>query len=145
MTLFYLISKASTSLKNVFCLQDAFLAGQHFAKHYPDSMTRLDRIKVESKKSNEELKTGKNSSKLNNCGNTCNASNNKIKKMKVENGHITEEKAAADLFPLNLISNRFKSADMESSKGKPCIFRVVTLGFQFLPIIHSLLRFSIPI
>ncbi|XP_033217154.1 protein ABHD18 isoform X3 [Belonocnema kinseyi] len=95
---------------------DAFLAGQHFAKHYPDSMTRLDRIKVESKKRNEELKTSKDSSKLNNCDNTHKASANTIRKIKVENGKMAEEEAAADLFSLNLISNRFKSPNLNSWK-----------------------------
>ena len=91
-------------------------------------MTRIDRLKFESKKSNEEQMTGKDSGKLNNCDNTHNKSD-KIQKKKVENEQVAEEKAAADLFPLNLISNRFKNADSESLKGKPYMLRVVTLGF----------------
>ncbi|XP_051172525.1 protein ABHD18 isoform X2 [Leptopilina boulardi] len=108
---------------------DAFLAGQHFAKHYPASMARINRIRNESQTTNTKIKTTKNSifsaidehsnvnvDKVNSNNNNNNNNNNNSNNNKVENFQIAEEKAAARLFPLNLISNRFKNTDSDSLK-----------------------------
>lgn len=91
---------------------DAFLAGQHFAKHYPASMARITRIRNESRTTNTEIKTTKSTNETSN-GNSAALKKN----VKAEKIQIAEEKAAAKLFPLNLISNKFKNADDDSLKG----------------------------
>lgn len=112
-------------------LQEAFLAGQHFAKHYPASMNRVNRLKNEFGKSKDEGDC------LRTAGKDRGANDNKIED-KVENKidkncldstyvkskdndlmrQVAEEKSAAKLFSLNLISNKFKSNDLEALKGK---------------------------
>ncbi|XP_076179030.1 protein ABHD18 isoform X2 [Ptiloglossa arizonensis] len=98
--------------------EDAFLAGQHFAQHYPASMTRVNELKENSEGGNEEINKKINTttatqtvvdSKLNK---SCEFSNedNKLETQ------ITNEKAAAKIFPLNLISNRFKLKDSNALK-----------------------------
>ncbi|KAL0121675.1 hypothetical protein PUN28_006876 [Cardiocondyla obscurior] len=98
---------------------DAFLAGQHFAKHYPASLKRVDQLRKskESNKDNNAMgdKTSTNSIDCHN-RNAINVivegecKNNQLQYQ------IAEEKAAAKIFPLNLISNRFKPKDPNSLK-----------------------------
>ncbi|KAL2731450.1 protein ABHD18 isoform X6 [Vespula squamosa] len=106
--------------------EEAFLAGQHFAKHYPASMNRINRLKNEFEKSND-VGNG-----LTTAANNGGASDNKIEN-KIDNNclgstyrkgkgndlmrQVAEEKSAAKLFSLNLISNKFKSNDLEALKG----------------------------
>lgn len=78
-------------------------------------MARINRIRDESQTTNTQLKSTKNvliDVDPSN-GNIEENNNNKP-----ENYQIDEEKAAAKLFPLNLISNRFKSSDADALKGK---------------------------
>ncbi|XP_008216596.1 protein ABHD18 isoform X1 [Nasonia vitripennis] len=84
---------------------DAFLAGQHFAKHFPASMKRFHKIKTESKDSVDQKPTS-NSTYGNGNGNGV-----------TENQQLAEEKAAATLFPLSLISSKFKNAQPDVLKG----------------------------
>ena len=83
--------------------QDAFLAGQHFAKHYPASMKRIDKLRKESTESNGD----------NNIADDVNSTNSIAKDNNISIEHesknenqlqlqIAEEKAAAKIFPLNL-------------------------------------------
>ncbi|XP_012523375.1 protein ABHD18 isoform X4 [Monomorium pharaonis] len=94
---------------------DAFLAGQHFAKHYPASMKRVDKLREESDESNKDNTTGDTIS--------TNSTDNRIDNNESKNSNnqlryqIAEEKAAAKIFPLNLISNRFKPKDSNALKG----------------------------
>lgn len=101
---------------------DAFLAGQHFAKHYPASMQRVDKLKEESNESyndnNTVVDTRNGTNSINN-----NSDNNTSAKCESTNEsnqlqcQIAEEKADAKIFPLNLISNKFKSKDSYALKG----------------------------
>ncbi|KAH0558243.1 protein ABHD18 [Cotesia glomerata] len=77
---------------------DAFLAGQHFAQHFPASVRRMCEL-------TDDLKN--NSDK--------NQDNNIIKRASfdVTDESAADEKAAAKMFPLNLISNRFKPSEPE--------------------------------
>ncbi|XP_014204801.1 protein ABHD18 isoform X2 [Copidosoma floridanum] len=89
---------------------DAFLAGQHFAKHFPASMKRFNKIKDESRDdvNNLSLKYEKDvQTPLN--GNNGNGT--------VQKAQFAEEKAAATLFPLHLISDRFKNSQEDALKG----------------------------
>ncbi|KAL6428395.1 protein ABHD18 isoform X2 [Cataglyphis hispanica] len=100
---------------------DAFLAGQHFVKHYPASMKRVDKLRKESEEDYKDnntlgdMKNGTNS--INN-----NSNNNISAKYESKNEsnqlqqQIAEEKAAAKIFPLNLISNKFKPKDPNTLK-----------------------------
>ncbi|XP_074107923.1 protein ABHD18 [Cotesia typhae] len=78
---------------------DAFLAGQHFVQHFPASVRRMCEL-------TDDLKN--NSDK--------NQDNNIIKRASfdVTDESAADEKAAAKMFPLNLISNRFKPSEPES-------------------------------
>ncbi|KAJ8676414.1 hypothetical protein QAD02_012201 [Eretmocerus hayati] len=90
---------------------DAFLAGQHFAKHFPASMKRLDKIKKASNDgadSNRAVRDEKISKAVKSIEN-----GNGV----TENQQLAEEKAAARLFPLNLISNRFKNNPTDTLTG----------------------------
>lgn len=101
---------------------DAFLAGQHFAKHYPASMKRVDRLRRESNKNNEDNTRAITDTKStkpiinNNDNNIPTESESKSDNLQLQH-QIAEEKAAARIFPLNLISNRFKSKDPNALKG----------------------------
>ncbi|EZA47142.1 hypothetical protein X777_16607 [Ooceraea biroi] len=108
---------------------DAFLAGQHFAKHYPASMKRVNKLRKEynnektNKDNNTVAENGTNSidnidnNKIDNNDNKISAqSEDKSENNKLQH-QIAEEKAAAKIFPLNLISNRFKSKDPNTLKG----------------------------
>ncbi|XP_014478918.1 PREDICTED: uncharacterized protein C4orf29 homolog isoform X2 [Dinoponera quadriceps] len=99
---------------------DAFLAGQHFAKHYPASMNRVDKLRRESNGSNRDnTRTVVDANSTNSINNI---SDNNIFESGPKNANnqlqrqIAEEKAAAKIFPLNLISNRFKSKDLNVLK-----------------------------
>ncbi|KAK2576549.1 hypothetical protein KPH14_005224 [Odynerus spinipes] len=76
---------------------EAFLAGQHFAKHYPASMNRLNKLKKEFGKTNEET-------------------DNHITETNNNNNNNNKEKSTAKMFPLNLISNKFKSNEPKALK-----------------------------
>ncbi|XP_014614167.1 PREDICTED: uncharacterized protein C4orf29 homolog isoform X2 [Polistes canadensis] len=100
--------------------ESAFLAGQHFAKHYPASMNRINKLKEELKKTDEKkenLTVEKDGKANNNIDNKSlddthqkNKDNNLI-------GQAAEEKSTAKLFSLNLISSKLKSNDFEALKG----------------------------
>nr|XP_050861183.1 protein ABHD18 isoform X7 [Vespula vulgaris] len=104
--------------------EEAFLAGQHFAKHYPASMNRINRLKNEFEKSSNDEGDG-----LTTAADNGGPNDNKIEK-KIDNDRpgntyrkgkdltrqVAEEKSAAKLFSLNLISNKFKSNDLEALK-----------------------------
>ncbi|XP_029163165.1 protein ABHD18 isoform X2 [Nylanderia fulva] len=100
---------------------DAFLAGQHFAKHYPASMKRVDKL---SKESNESYKDNKTANDTKNGTNSINNNNGNNISAKCESKNesnqlqhqIAEENAAAKIFPLNLISNKFKPKDPNALK-----------------------------
>ncbi|CAB0044351.1 unnamed protein product [Trichogramma brassicae] len=83
---------------------DAFLAGQHFAKHFPASMKRLNKIKTESN-SNVNNNNSNGTVAMPNGTYLTNGNGNGI-----DTQQCSEEKEAAKLFPLNLITNKFKSA-----------------------------------
>ncbi|XP_014614166.1 PREDICTED: uncharacterized protein C4orf29 isoform X1 [Polistes canadensis] len=99
--------------------ESAFLAGQHFAKHYPASMNRINKLKEELKKTDEKkenLTVEKDGKANNNIDNKSlddthqkNKDNNLI-------GQAAEEKSTAKLFSLNLISSKLKSNDFEALK-----------------------------
>ena len=96
--------------------EDAFLAGQHFAQHYPASMKRVNEVKEKSEGASEEANTTTatetviDNNKLNEDCDSQNGDNN----LKIQ---VAEEKAAAKIFPLSLISNRFKPKDSNGLKG----------------------------
>lgn len=94
--------------------EDAFLAGQHFAQHYPASMRRVKELKKSSGDGN------RNSGSSNSVGTVAESKlNNGCTEM--ENGNMKEqvadEKTAAKIFPLSLLSDRFKSKDSNALKG----------------------------
>ncbi|XP_015600599.1 protein ABHD18 isoform X2 [Cephus cinctus] len=108
---------------------DAFLAGQHFAKHYPESMFRVNQLKREVKVLDGDAK-GDSNSQNNNADRTTNNNqsnsnennkdNNTMDSNSIKNAtnlRIAEETAAAKLFPLNLISNKFKVGESNVLKG----------------------------
>ncbi|XP_076302305.1 protein ABHD18 isoform X2 [Lasioglossum baleicum] len=93
--------------------EDAFLAGQHFAQHYPASIRRVKQLKGGSGDANRNSASSNSNksvmeSKLNGCDS------------EMKNGNIKEqdvdEKAAAKIFPLSLLSDRFKSKDSNTLK-----------------------------
>ncbi|XP_043487647.1 protein ABHD18 isoform X5 [Polistes fuscatus] len=100
--------------------ESAFLAGQHFAKHYPASMNRINRLKEELKKTDErkENLTIEKDGKANNNNIDNNSLDDTRRKNKGNNliGQAAEEKSTAKLFSLNLISNKLKSNDFEALK-----------------------------
>ncbi|KZC14353.1 Uncharacterized protein C4orf29 like protein [Dufourea novaeangliae] len=85
--------------------EDAFLAGQHFAQHFPASMNRVNELKKDSLTATQTVIDNK----LHNPSDSRTEDNN-LKKQYVE------EKAAAKMFPLNLLSNRFKLKDSNALK-----------------------------
>ncbi|XP_031838924.1 protein ABHD18 isoform X2 [Nomia melanderi] len=94
--------------------EDAFLAGQHFAQHYPASMNRVNQLQEKSEGANKESDSSNATqtvidNKLNYSCNTQIEDNN-------SKDQCNEERAAAKIFPLNLISNRFKSKDSNALK-----------------------------
>ncbi|XP_011055351.1 PREDICTED: uncharacterized protein C4orf29 isoform X2 [Acromyrmex echinatior] len=97
---------------------DAFLAGQHFAKHFPASMKRVNKLRKEFNESNEDNNTISDAISTNSIDNR-NEINVSIESKNDSNQlqyQIAEEKAAAKIFPLNLISNRFKSKNPNTLK-----------------------------
>ncbi|XP_053995904.1 protein ABHD18 isoform X1 [Hylaeus anthracinus] len=95
--------------------EDAFLAGQHFAQHYPASMNRVNELKVKSEDANKETDGNTDTQTVidSKSNNGCEFQNedNKLKEQ------VAEEKAAAKIFPLSLISNKFKQKDSSALKG----------------------------
>ncbi|XP_076665584.1 protein ABHD18 isoform X2 [Andrena cerasifolii] len=95
--------------------EDAFLAGQHFAQHYPASMKRVNEVKEKSEGASEEVNTATatqtviDNDKLNEECDSQNVDNN----LKIQ---VAEEKAAAKIFPLSLLSDRFKPKDSNGLK-----------------------------
>lgn len=88
--------------------EDAFLAGQHFAQHYPASMKRVNELKEKSQDINSETQpiTATQTVIDKKLNTYCDSQNEENLKEQV-----AEEKAAAKIFPLNLISSRFKLKD----------------------------------
>lgn len=84
--------------------QDAFLAGQHFVKHYPASLKRMNEARELS--DNPEVDKSMKMGNVDKVG-----TDNNI------NARVDEEKAAAKIFPLNLIYEKFKSNEPETFKG----------------------------
>ncbi|XP_058794715.1 protein ABHD18 isoform X2 [Phymastichus coffea] len=80
---------------------EAFLAGQHFAKHFPASMKRFRKIQSEG------IEDVNNNQIVSYNGNGT-----------TEKQQIAEETAAAKLFPLNLLSSRFRNPQQETLKDK---------------------------
>ncbi|XP_043259503.1 protein ABHD18 isoform X1 [Colletes gigas] len=95
--------------------EDAFLAGQHFAQHYPVSMNRVNELKEKSESVNKETDTATAIQTVINTKSNkkCEFENNDNKLKK----EVVEEKEAAKIFPLSLISNRFKLKDSNALKG----------------------------
>ncbi|XP_053977843.1 protein ABHD18 isoform X3 [Hylaeus volcanicus] len=94
--------------------EDAFLAGQHFAQHYPASMNRVNELKVKSEDANKETDGNTDTRTVidskSNKGCEFRNEDNKLKEQ------VAEEKAAAKIFPLSLISNKFKQKDSSALK-----------------------------
>lgn len=86
-------------------------------------MKRVDRLRRESNKNNEDNTRAITDTKStkpiinNNDNNIPTESESKSDNLQLQH-QIAEEKAAARIFPLNLISNRFKSKDPNALKGK---------------------------
>lgn len=101
--------------------ESAFLAGQHFAKHYPASMNRINKLKEELKKTDEKKEnlTVEKDGKANNNNIDNKSLDDTHQKNKDNNliGQAAEEKSTAKLFSLNLISSKLKSNDFEALKG----------------------------
>ncbi|XP_034952236.1 protein ABHD18 isoform X5 [Chelonus insularis] len=81
---------------------DAFLAGQHFAQHFPASISRMRKLRNDL---NDISTTNKDTNILNRAN------------FDISEQSDAAEKAAAKMFPLNLISNRFKPAEPETLEG----------------------------
>ncbi|XP_012061790.1 PREDICTED: uncharacterized protein C4orf29 [Atta cephalotes] len=100
---------------------DAFLAGQHFAKHFPASMKRVNKLRKEFNESNEDNNAIGDAVSTNSIDNRSDINISIECESKNANNQlqhqIAEEKAAAKIFPLNLISNRFKSKNPNTLKG----------------------------
>ncbi|XP_076231647.1 protein ABHD18 isoform X3 [Calliopsis andreniformis] len=115
--------------------EDAFLAGQHFAQHYPASMKRVNELKEKSEDIDNKMQTTATTQavidkKLNSYCDSQNKEN--LKKQ------VAEEKAAAKMFPLNLISSRFKLKDSNALKGKYVINRHLFITSSEASIIFGL-------
>ncbi|XP_043678703.1 protein ABHD18 isoform X9 [Vespula pensylvanica] len=117
--------------------EEAFLAGQHFAKHYPASMNRINRLKNEFEKSSNDDEGDGVTTAADNGGPNDDKIENKIDKNRPGNTYrkgkdltrqVAEEKSAAKLFSLNLISNKFKSNDLEALKDN---YKVILFYFIF--------------
>lgn len=85
-------------------------------------MNRVDKLREESKESNEDNNIMSNAISTNSIDNRSDINITTEDKPKNDSGslqrQITEEKAAAKIFPLNLISNRFKTKDLNALKGR---------------------------
>ncbi|XP_033326858.2 protein ABHD18 isoform X2 [Megalopta genalis] len=94
--------------------EDAFLAGQHFAQHYSASMERVIELEGTSENANQNSDTSKNNQTVieNKLKNGCDTKieDNNLKKQ------AAEGKTATKIFPLNLISDRFKFKDSNALK-----------------------------
>ncbi|KAK9308402.1 hypothetical protein QLX08_001579 [Tetragonisca angustula] len=92
--------------------EDAFLAGQHFAQHYPSSMKRINELKQMSDDTTKEVcTTTATETVINNKEYSNNELQNQDNTLK---NQIAEEKAAR-IFPLNILSNKLKLKD--ANKG----------------------------
>lgn len=92
---------------------DAYLAGQHFAKHFPASMNRLNKIKNESiDNTTEKLDIKDNNSEKKFKKHTDNESELTKKQQ------LAEENAVARLFLVNLIANKLKNVQSDNTKNK---------------------------
>lgn len=86
-------------------------------------MNRVNKLRKESSESNKDNTTividanSTNSTDNINDNNIFVESRSKNRNSQLQR-QIAEEKAAAKIFPLNLISNRFKSKDPNTLKGK---------------------------
>ncbi|XP_043584404.1 protein ABHD18 isoform X1 [Bombus pyrosoma] len=93
--------------------EDAFLAGQHFAQHYPSSMKRVNELNHMSDNTIEDVHTTTASETVinNKVHNDCDSQNqdNTLK------NQVAEEKAAR-IFPLNILSNKFRLKDSNTLK-----------------------------
>lgn len=85
-------------------------------------MERVDKLRTETKISNEDNNSTNDAISTNSIDNrsvvnviTEGESKNNSSQLQCQ---IAEEKAAAKIFPLNLISNRFKPKDPQALKGK---------------------------
>ncbi|CAK9824951.1 Protein ABHD18 [Anthophora retusa] len=104
--------------------EDAFLAGQHFAQHYPASMKRVNELKEKSDGTTKEVgttiiapETVINNKECQSCDEDNNIKSqteeNNFKNKSEDNNlksQIAEEKAAR-IFPLKLLSSKFKLRD----------------------------------
>ncbi|XP_076302437.1 protein ABHD18-like [Lasioglossum baleicum] len=92
--------------------EDAFLAGQHFAQHYPTSMKRIHELKQLSNSVTKDVHTISATETVihNKEYKDCNSEDNTLK------NQVAEEKAART-FPLNILSNKFKLRDSNTLKG----------------------------
>lgn len=102
--------------------QDAFLAGQHFAKHYPASMKRIDKLRKESTENNKDNNTVNVTNFIDNDKDNNVPIEHESKNKNQLQYQIAKEKAAAKIFPLNLISNKFKAKDPNVLKGKLILY-----------------------
>ncbi|KOC66336.1 Uncharacterized protein C4orf29 like protein [Habropoda laboriosa] len=114
--------------------EDAFLAGQHFAQHYPASMKRVHELKQKSDGATKEVgtitapETVINNKECQNCDEDNNLKNqtedSNLKDQTEDNSlknQIAEEKAAR-IFPLKLLSSKFKLKDSNALKGRHPLF-----------------------
>ncbi|XP_066600228.1 protein ABHD18 isoform X1 [Prorops nasuta] len=98
---------------------DAFLAGQHFAQHYPASLKRLNKIQEETTDNNKEYNAR--------IGNVLKNLMSKTNVAEYQHQMI-EENEAAKMFPLNLLSSKFKTSDPSSIKDV-CVLPVTKHPF----------------
>ncbi|XP_011871315.1 PREDICTED: uncharacterized protein C4orf29 isoform X2 [Vollenhovia emeryi] len=94
---------------------DAFLAGQHFAKHYPASMKRVDKLREESNGDNNTTGDATSTNSIDNPSGVNVTAESKSDSSQLQ-CLIAEEKAAAKIFPLNLISSKFKPKESNALK-----------------------------
>ncbi|XP_043522419.1 protein ABHD18 isoform X2 [Frieseomelitta varia] len=93
--------------------EDAFLAGQHFAQHYPSSMKRINELKEMSDDTTKEVcTTTATETVINNKEYSNSELQNQDNTLK---NQIAEEKAAR-IFPLNILSNKLKLKDANTMK-----------------------------
>ncbi|KAK9308401.1 hypothetical protein QLX08_001579 [Tetragonisca angustula] len=96
--------------------EDAFLAGQHFAQHYPSSMKRINELKQMSDDTTKEVcTTTATETVINNKEYSNNELQNQDNTLK---NQIAEEKAAR-IFPLNILSNKLKLKDANKVPRHP--------------------------
>lgn len=89
------------------------MAGQHFAQHFPASIKRMRELTDDLKNLDK------------------NGDSNIIKRASfdVTDQSEAEEKAAAKMFPLNLVSNQFKPSEPESLDGKLFLAPQIQVNF----------------